>query len=87
MSIQQRFLICPLYRQYLRDCKSLLKTVAIQCLRRFGIYVYFVQVPEPEMELNTEMYAFFLYPSLSASGVMRRHPLISEAGGVPGLRS
>ena len=60
MSIQQRFLICPLYRQYLRDCKSLLKTVAIQCLRRFGLYVYFVQVPEPEMELNTEMHVFLL---------------------------
>ena len=46
-------------RQYGRDCKRFLKAVAIQCLRRFGIYVYFVQVPEPDVELNTEMCVIF----------------------------
>lgn len=43
------------YRQYDRNCKRLLHDVAMTCLKRYGVYVYFYLVGQPGVGINADM--------------------------------
>ena len=48
-------MLTRIYRQYSRSCYRFLRKVAIECLKRFGIYIFFLQVPEADVDLRVEL--------------------------------
>ncbi|VDB99994.1 unnamed protein product [Peniophora sp. CBMAI 1063] len=45
-------------KQYDRNCRRLLRDVAMACLKRYGVYVYFLVVAEPGVDVQTDIIDF-----------------------------
>ena len=42
-----------LERQYLRNCKPYVKKLAVECLKRFGVYIFPIIVGQPGVGVKT----------------------------------
>ncbi|KZV62305.1 hypothetical protein PENSPDRAFT_670448 [Peniophora sp. CONT] len=55
-------------KKYKRSGKRLLRNIALQCLKQYGVYVFFLVVAEPGLEIETELVDFSTDLGLDATG-------------------
>ena len=42
-------------RKYYRSCRKFLRKVALECLKKYGVYIFIIQVAEPGVNVKTEL--------------------------------
>ena len=52
-------------RKYNRSCRNFLRKVALTCLKKYGVYLFFFQVAEPGVSVKSDMSVVYACPGCS----------------------